>query len=136
METWVSGMDRKEKGVLAEAKSITEFISLGYNVFKPFADNGFYDLIVEKDDKLYKVSVKYSSVINEAGSCCVTLKTVSRRKDNKVKINTFDNHKYDILSIYDATNNKIFLIDCKFIESKNQFNFKFEDYDNIMWRVG
>ena len=104
-------MERKEKGILAEAKTITEFVTLGYSVFKPFADNGFYDLIVEKNDKLYKVSVKYSSFRNQANSCCVTLKTVSRRRDNKVKINTFDSHKYDILSIYDAIEDKIFLID-------------------------
>ena len=88
-------MDRKLKGTLAESKVISEFILNGCNIFMPFADNGFYDLIAEKNEKLYKVSVKFSSFVNKAGSYCVTLKTVSRRKDNKTKINVFDNTKYE-----------------------------------------
>jgi len=129
-------MERKTKGLLAESKVITEFISNNFNVFRPFADNGLYDLIVEKDEKLYKVSVKYSSVHNTAGSCCVTLKTVSRRKDNQVKINTFDKNKFDILAIYDALSNNVFLLDAKLIKAKNQINFHHKEYDKIMWRVG
>lgn len=128
--------DRKYKGVLAESKVITELILLGFNIFQPFAENGLYDLIVEKNDKLYRVSIKYSSVYNNSGTCCVTLKTVSRRKDNKVKINYFDKNKFDVLAVYDAINDKVFLLDSKLIKTKCEINFNPKEYDKIIWRVG
>jgi hypothetical protein len=106
-------MDRKTKGLLAESKTISELITMGCEVYTPFADNGPYDLLTIKENKIYKVSVKCSSVMKNSDTVLITLKTVSRRKENDVKVNKFDSNNIDILAVYVLPLDIVYLIDAK-----------------------
>ena len=54
-------MNVNQKGCFAEYKFATEAIGRGFNVSMPLLDASTYDCILEKDNKLYKVQVKYMS---------------------------------------------------------------------------
>ena len=49
----------KEIGNLTELQCITRLYELGYSVSVPFGNANKYDLIIDVDDKLYKVQVKH-----------------------------------------------------------------------------
>lgn len=54
-------MDRNQKGCFAEYKFATRAMENGFNVSMPLLDSSTYDCILERDNKLYKVQVKYMS---------------------------------------------------------------------------
>jgi len=54
-------MDINQKGCFAEYKFATRAMENGFNVSMPLLDSSPYDCILEKDNKLYKVQVKYMS---------------------------------------------------------------------------
>lgn len=115
-------MDRKTKGNLAESKAISYLIQNEYEVFLPFSENGSVDLLAIKDSKIYRISVKATSTKTKSGKFKATIKTVSRRKENKVKINVFDNTKVDKLLIYIIPNDEIIEINTKDIKTKNEIS--------------
>jgi hypothetical protein len=50
----------KQKGDIAMGHAIAYFLSHDYEVFLPIGDKGDVDLIVQKDEKLARVQVKYA----------------------------------------------------------------------------
>jgi hypothetical protein len=54
-------MDINQKGCFAEYKFATRAMENGFNVSMPLLDSSPYDCILEKDNKLYKIQVKYMS---------------------------------------------------------------------------
>ena len=51
----------QKKGDIATAKAISLFTSLGYDVSLPLTESAAYDLIVDDQNRLYRVQVKYST---------------------------------------------------------------------------
>ena len=51
----------QRKGDLAVAQAIATFTRLGYDSALPITESAAYDIIVDKDNKLYRVQVRYSS---------------------------------------------------------------------------
>ena len=51
----------QKKGDYALAKAIASFTRLGYDVLLPLTESASYDLVIEKDSKLKRIQVKYSS---------------------------------------------------------------------------
>ena len=47
-----------EKGYLGQILVEKAFISNGFNIFKPVLENGKVDLIVEKDNKYFRLQIK------------------------------------------------------------------------------
>ena len=45
-------------GAITETKAILKFLELGYNVFTPYSDGSKCDLIIQKENRLYKVQCK------------------------------------------------------------------------------
>ena len=51
-------MDSKQIGMIAELKAQYDFMNVGYNILVPQGDYCPYDLVIEKDNKFYKIQVK------------------------------------------------------------------------------
>lgn len=119
-------MNRREKGILGEAKVLLYFVEKGYEIFLPYSDGTPFDLIITKDNKLYRVSVKYTSR-ETTTSWAVTLKSVSRRKDNKNLVKNFDNTECDLVAIYSSIEDRILILDAKKITTKTELRVKKEN---------
>ena len=52
-------------GDVGEAIAVVEFTQQGFMVSKPLSNNARYDLIVDKDNKLYRVQVKTTQSIKD-----------------------------------------------------------------------
>jgi hypothetical protein len=51
----------QRKGDIATTQCISTFTKLGYDVLLPITESAPYDLVVDVDNKLIRVQVKYSS---------------------------------------------------------------------------
>lgn len=115
-------MNRKLIGNIGEAKVLAHFVANGYQVYLPFQDNGEYDMVVSKDGKLQTVSVKATSVKSGKGYT-VSLRTVSRRKDNNVTVKHFDN-SVDILAVYIQPEDRVVIFKGIDVTATNSFVVK------------
>ena len=52
-------MDVNQKGCFAEYSFATTAIQKGFNVSMPLLDASLYDCILEKNNKLFKIQIKY-----------------------------------------------------------------------------
>jgi len=59
-------MMEKLKGELAEAKFLTEALSKGFIVSKPFGDSCEYDFIIDYNGKLNKIQIKSIWTLSES----------------------------------------------------------------------
>lgn len=57
--------DSSKQGNLGLADSIKWFIAEGYKVSLPISDTQYYDLLVEKDNLIYKIQVKTTKSIRK-----------------------------------------------------------------------
>lgn len=106
-------MDRKTKGRVAEAKVLAYFVENDYEVYLPFADCGKVDLVVIKDGKCYRVSVKYTSE-KENQKWRVRLSNTYRSTDGKVKNNLFDSSTVDLLAVYIGPEDRVVIREVDF----------------------
>ena len=56
---YINCMDGNQKGCFAEYHFAATAISLGFNVSTPLLSASYYDCILEKDGKLFKIQVKF-----------------------------------------------------------------------------
>ena len=63
----------KDQGNIGLAKAIYELQVLGYRTSIPFTENQNYDLICDKDNKLYRVQIKTTKQISKYGIYSVNL---------------------------------------------------------------
>jgi len=89
-------MNTKQIGIITEQKVISKFLELGYTVATVIGDNSPYDIIVDKQDILYRVQIKTGRLRNG----CVVFNTQSCRINmNKVYITNYIN-KIDIFVVW------------------------------------
>lgn len=89
-------------GDIGESVAVMKFLKKGCAVSKPLTNNARYDLIVEINNKLYKVQVKSTQSIN-AGKMVFATKTTNYTKGS------WENHNYttdevDIFFLYCVDN--------------------------------
>ena len=120
-------ISRKLLGNTSEAKILAHFISLDYQVFLPFIDNGPIDMIVIKENKILRVSVKGTTTMNSKIAWRVSLNTSSRRKDNSCVVNKFNKDSCDLLAVYIQPKDKVVILDSKKIESTTEISLKLEN---------
>ena len=91
--------DRTYIGSLAEAKAIWYFTKEKYHVFNQVSGKAPYDLVVDKDGILYKVSVKGTSYQEPSGNYLAQLRKIrSNRTENRII--HFDHTEVDLVFIY------------------------------------
>ena len=57
----MKNLNTKEIGNLTELQCMTRLYELGCSISIPFGNSDKYDLIIDINDKLYKVQIKHSS---------------------------------------------------------------------------
>lgn len=115
------------QGRLGLVNAIRDLTHLGYVVSVPLIDNQDYDLIVDIDGILNKVSVKSSSVFTE-DKVLVQIKKVRPNTQNN-KITRFDSSLVDYMYIY-SLNNKSWFIPTSEIKTGCMITLdkRFDDY--------
>ena len=73
----------KDQGNIGLAKAMYELQVLGYRISIPFTENQNYDLIVDKDDKLYRVQIKTTKQKSPYGISKVNLRTLGGNQSFK-----------------------------------------------------
>jgi hypothetical protein len=97
-------MNSKDIGNITEVKVMSFFIEKGFTVSKPFGDNARYDLIVDINNKLYRVQCKHGHLENG----CITCDASNYSKGDKTKLDYIGTA--DMFGIYSELTNKIYLV--------------------------
>lgn len=75
-----------DQGNIGLAKAIYDLQVLGYRISIPITENQKYDLICDKDDKLYKVQIKTTKHKSKYGIFKVNLRTLGGNQSfNSIK---------------------------------------------------
>jgi Holliday junction resolvase-like predicted endonuclease len=96
-------------GGLGEIAAAKHFLKEGYEVYSSVTDNSTYDLILLKDNVLYRVEVKSVSV-EKNGKYEIQLKSVRPNRTGN-KIIKFDNTKMDYLVVYIEPEDKVVVLE-------------------------
>lgn len=110
-------MRTKEKGDLAVANAIRYYVSCSYEVCLPIGDKRDFDFVIEKNNKLSRVQVKYAGIYKDK-KCKVGLRITggnqSYNYSKKYSLNSFD-----LLFVY-TERNEIYSIPWNEIECRNE----------------
>ena len=134
-------MYQSKQGNLGLGKAIGYFVSKGYTVSLPLNDTQSYDLIVDINDNLFRVSVKTSRNTSNGVSYSVNLRNTGGNRTGTVRQIPFDNNSCDLLFVYTA-DEKTYLIPSKKIDSINSIcvGNKYSEYivenDTFLEQVG
>ncbi len=108
--------------------AIAYFVCNGYIVSIPLNDTQDYDLVVEKDTKLYRVQVKGTSFKTKFGVFQVALKSCGGTKGKFYK--TVRQTNVELLFIVTA-NNQLYLIPINEVKNKYTLNLG-KEYDKYL----
>ena len=97
-------MNTNQIGDIGEAIAIAEFTKAGAIVSKPLSDNARYDLIIEWNNKLYKVQVKTTQSSNENTKMIFATKTTNYTKGHW-KSTAYESGEVDLFFLYCLENN-------------------------------
>jgi hypothetical protein len=107
----------KDQGNIGLSKAIYELQVLGYRISIPFTENQNYDLIVDKDNVLYRVQIKTTRQKNKYGIFQVNLRTLGGNQSFHI-IKKRKAGDYDLL--YALTDNNVsYLIPDSTIKAEN-----------------
>lgn len=88
----------KEKGDIAICNAIKHFMMSDYEVCVPIGDKRAYDLVVEKQNILQKVQVKYAGIY-ASGKCKVGLRTTGGNQSFHTA-KKYSADSFDVLYVY------------------------------------
>lgn len=97
MNAWESNYKSKQ-GNIGLGQAIAYYTYLGIPISLPLNDTQKYDLIIDRDNRLYRVSVKTTRFM-EYGNYKVALKN-SGDSSGKSVIRNFDNTSCDLVFVY------------------------------------
>lgn len=109
-------------GAIGEIAVTKHFLEQGYEVYSPINENAIYDLLVVKEDLVYKVEVKSTTVIRN-NKYIVQLKRVRSNKTTN-RIIYFDNTKVDFLAVYSVTDDVVIVLKGSDISSKTELTIE------------
>lgn len=100
-------VDTHQKGDIAELAIAFEAVKLGYSVSFPYGHNNRYDLIVDRNEKLERVQVKY---VNSDG---ITIKISCRsvnKENGKLVKHKYTKNDIEWLAVFDSFDNTCYFI--------------------------
>lgn len=112
----------KQKGNIGEAKCLAKMIELGVPVSLPFGDNERYDMIIEKDNQLLKVQVKYSTQSESEGSILFKCASSTNHTTNK-HYSTYEND-IDAFLFYNGLTNEVYFIPIEVIGTRKTITLR------------
>jgi hypothetical protein len=97
-------MTHNQKGCFAEYHFAATAISLGYNVSTPLSSSSYYDCILEKNGKLFKIQVKYLGInrLRRGNSMQITLR--------RTGLSSYEKKYVDFFALWDEGNDGFFII--------------------------
>jgi hypothetical protein len=116
----------KEKGDIAVAYAISYFMTHDCEVCLPIGDKKPYDLIIEKNNKLYKVQVKYAGTWGKDGKCMAALRTMGGNQSYHTA-KRYSKADFDLLFVHSAKNQD-FLIPWSDIDNVNSISVECGKY--------
>lgn len=99
----------KKQGDVGLGAAIAWFVANEYVVSIPLTDSQDYDLIVEKDNTLYRVQVKTTSYKSDSGSYSASLTVKGGNRSGKNTIKDFDKSKVEIVFVL-ADNGQMWVV--------------------------
>lgn len=121
---------KAKQGNIGLVRAIDYFVTNGYSISVPLNDTQPYDLIVDMDNKLYRVSVKTTRYKNTSGNYVVHLKN-SGGSSGKSIIRNFDNSTCDILFVL-CEDNTMYLFNSEMVTSRSSLTLTKERDVNII----
>lgn len=98
----------KKQGDVGMGIAIGYFSIMGYTTSIPLTDSQDYDLVVDIDDKLYKVQVKTTTFKNSNGNYRVNLRVFGGNRSGQT-VKHFDNKVVDYLFVVTEDGDKYFI---------------------------
>lgn len=100
----------KLKGDIAHSKVISRVLELGLSVLQPIGDNNRYDIVIEKDNKFYRIQIKNAWYNTEKDALEFMTHSVSRLNNGEYK------RKYyigdvDYFMVYSSLIDKVMVFD-------------------------
>ena len=118
----------KQKGNIGEAKCLAKMVELGVPVCLPFGDNERYDMIIERNGKLEKIQIKYSSQQENEGS--IVFKTASSANHTTNKhYSTYEND-VDAFLLYNALTDEVYYVPMEIIGTKKTLTMRMQPSKN------
>ncbi len=111
-------LNTRKQGDAGLGIAIGWFCSHGYTVSIPLTDSQDYDLIVEKEDILYRVQVK-TTIYKRFKYYLANLSTKGGNRSGIGKLKVFDTSRVDLLFVVTG-DEKIYLIPTKRLKPKHQ----------------
>lgn len=102
-------MNTNQIGNLGEAEVLCKCLQLGYGVFLPYGDGNRIDLILEKDNKLYKVQVK-TSATDENGTVIFKMASNKSTRQKITEVHNYTEDEIDFYLLYSIVRDKIYLL--------------------------
>ena len=117
----------KEKGNTSLGVAIAYYSANGYTVSIPLNDTQDYDLLIDKDNNIKSVQVKYTTCKTKYGNYQVALKSCGGTKGKTYK--TIIETNIDELFIL-TEDTKIYILPIEVINNKSTLNIckKYEEY--------
>lgn len=115
------------KGMITELECIKAFIDLGYHCSIPYGDCARYDVVVDIDNKLYRVQCKTSSWSTDTvkEKVAFEISTVTTTTNTKKTIRkTYSEDEVDFF--YTCFNGESYLIPIAEIAGKTTFRIRYE----------
>ena len=92
-------IDNKQIGNLTELQCITRFYELGYVVSIPYGDSSKYDLILDYNNRLYKLQCKHAKEFFENDGTLSYLKIKTSWQSGYTKNSQYHTNKYSAQDI-------------------------------------
>ena len=112
----------KQKGNIGEAKCLAKMVELGVPVSLPFGDNERYDMIIEHNNKLEKIQVKYSSQKTENNSVIFHTASSTNHTTNKHYTNYIND--IDAFLLYNGLNEDIYYLPIETVGNKKTISIR------------
>lgn len=103
-------------------------VELGIPVCLPFGDNERYDMVIEVNNKLLKIQVKYSTYSENEGSIVFKTASSTNHTTNK-NYSTYEND-VDGFLLYNGLNDEIYYLPIEKVGTKKSLAIRYLDSKN------
>ena len=113
--------DSRLLGDIAEQKFILLCIQNNINVFKPINSNSRVDFIIEINNTLKKVQVKYRSILN--GKLCLQ---ATKQQNGRNKTLKYSKEEIDLFLVYEPSSDQFYNVPISMYLENNVHVFRIE----------
>ena len=118
-----------QKGILTELHCIEKFIELGFFCSIPYGDSCKYDIIVDINNKLYRIQCKSSTWAKDTAQENVAfIMTTNHTTTNTTGVKRYTYNSEQVDFFYTYFEGEHYLVPIQEIEGKSTFRFRYLKY--------